>query len=616
MEEHDKVTEKSFLSVSGTREFSLDDLSINQNVSVDGGSNVIAKASNNLDVPVDVLQLADVKFAYEQNVLPARRDGDLVTAYYSDEGSRRIAENYFKSKHKNLDFNFVLRDRAYIREQIEFNYSRQNVLIDTERIEQRYQSITNEIKKDDTVKSDIDLIFSTDTQFDDSDSAARKLIKSVILEIVAMGGNNADFDIAVKNGNHYLVCRARINGRMRTIREIEMSLDYCNRIARIWKLMCGLEPSNVRDGKTGIVRPKLDIGGREPQFQLRVNFIPMGENRGESICIRIQKKDDFNFTLENLGLFASQLELIRKRIINKPRGGVLSCGSVGQGKSTLQFCIVQEIFKLFSGEKKIVTVEDIIEFIMNGVLQIETMNKSAEEGKVGEPRDFSYYTKYLLRHQPDVVVLGEIRQNETARMFLEFPENGHLTLGTIHTEDAVGSIERLINLHVDHYKIAQNLRAAIGQRLLERTCPYCVKVEDPSYKEIAHLEKYVEATGWQRDLRWLKASGINERGETCKHCNGSGYKGQIGIFEVFLISTAIRRLINNRRPPLEIREAALCEGLRTLWSCGLVRVLQGLTTIEQLLYWIGEPDDPAAEGLSIAGGDYNISLDDEQSTIN
>lgn len=557
------------------------------------------------NVDDDVLALVDPKFAKEQVVLPIERQGNSVTVICASKQSQRIAEHVLRGQHKMLQFNFLYSTEELIRSAIDCHYLRRDLRINEEQRAERYKQLSSQIRQVETDrKQRKHLIFSTSKQFNHSDSALRELVENLLCDGHWARATDIDIDhfrLDPKGGNYgqireVMVCRIRVDGEYQTIHEEFMELEKYERIPHVLKIYAGLDPNNTWDGQSGVIRPTLAYATRESPVEFRVNFIPAGDDRGESISIRIQEKDNFVFTLDKVGLLPFQEELFKEEIMMFTEGLVVFAGPINKGKNTTMVCLIKEFQSRFP-TKKIVTVEDPPEFNLPYVTQIGVSRKRVDELEGnGDKRGFHYYLTHILRHNPDIIVIGEIRQPEPAQMAIETSGIGHLVLTTMHTANTIESIDRLRNFQIENYKISGALKAVVAQRLVKRICPDCVRVPDETLPKVPRLNEYIARLGWNREINFVKGSGRTPRGQECPTCRGSGFHGRIGIFEVLTISRKVRGLITRGATPDEIREQALEEGFRSLWSTGLERALQGETTLAQVIYHIGKPD-PVMEGL-------------------
>lgn len=323
-------------------------------------------------------------------------------------------------------------------------------------------------------------------------------------------------------------------------------------ITRI-KIMGNMDIAEKRIPQDGRIFTRVD----DENVDLRVSVLPTVN--GEKIVIRILDKSAFNVDKSVLGISDDDLDKINK-IINKPHGIVLVTGPTGSGKSTTLYSLLRDLNK---EDKNIITVEDPVEFSMDGINQV---NVNAKAGLT-----FASGLRSILRQDPDIVMLGEIRDTETAEIAVRAAITGHLVLSTIHTNDAPSSIVRLKDMGVAPYLVSSALVGIIAQRLIRKLCIHCKEeyIESDYEKEILGVPKY-------QDLTLYRKVG-------CNRCSNTGYKGRVGIYEVMEINGEIRDLINADKPLEEITNAALRNNMKTLNKSAMNVVLNGNSTVEELL---------------------------------
>ena len=319
------------------------------------------------------------------------------------------------------------------------------------------------------------------------------------------------------------------------------------------KIMANLDISERRLPQDGKI--KVNIGGRA--IDLRVSILPT--NHGEKVVIRVLDSKSIMRGLEQLGMESDVMAAFREQIA-LPHGILLVTGPTGSGKSTTLYSALCQM----DGDKlNISTVEDPVEYELDFCNQVQTSEK------IG--LDFASSLRSLLRQDPDVIMIGEIRDNETARIAVQAALTGHLVLSTLHTNDAASSITRLVDIGIDAYLIAASLNAVLAQRLVRKICPKCKK----TYQVPESMREYVKASGI-RTKKFYHGAG-------CDHCRGSGYVGRVGIYELLVIDEKFRDMINSDSSVNNMRRVFRESGRRSLYDDGLVKVKQGLTTIEEVL---------------------------------
>lgn len=321
------------------------------------------------------------------------------------------------------------------------------------------------------------------------------------------------------------------------------------------KVMAGMDIAERRLPQDG--RIKLNLAGR--QIDLRVSSLPTVW--GESIVLRILDKSMMMMGLEQVGLLPEVHEIV-KTLIDKPNGIILTTGPTGCGKTTTLYAGLNEIF---TPELKVITTEDPVEYELEGVVQVNIREA------VG--LTFASCLRSILRQDPDVIMVGEIRDLETAQISIQAALTGHLVLSTLHTNDAPSTVTRLIDMEIEPFLISSTLEGVLAQRLVRTICPNCRDIYNPSLELLTELK--------------INPSEAKEftfyHGKGCEDCNFTGYKGRIGIFELLVISEPIRDLILQRAATNIIARKAREEGMMTMREDGWQKVLAGITTIEEIL---------------------------------
>jgi type IV pilus assembly protein PilB len=325
-------------------------------------------------------------------------------------------------------------------------------------------------------------------------------------------------------------------------------------ISRV-KVLSNMNISESRIPQDG--RIKMTIAGRP--VDLRVSTLPT--RFGESVVMRVLDKSVVNLDLESLSLSEEILKKIRE-LVNRPNGIFIVTGPTGSGKTTTLYSALREVNKV---ETKILTAEDPVEYEIDGIMQV------AVNHQVG--MDFSRALRAFLRQDPDKIMVGEIRDLETAQIAVQASLTGHVVLSTLHTNDAPGAVTRLIDMGLEPFLLSASLEAILAQRLVRRICPSCRTSYEPSPDLVEML-----------DVDPLEIADKDFHfGDGCPECSKTGYRGRIGLFEMIVVTDAIRELINNRAPTLAIKQKALEQGMRSLRDDGLRAIFDGNSTIEEVL---------------------------------
>jgi len=331
----------------------------------------------------------------------------------------------------------------------------------------------------------------------------------------------------------------------------DLNLAISSRI----KVMANLDVAESRLPQDG--RIMMDIGGKG--VDLRVSALPT--LYGESIVMRVLDKSVVSLSLDQLGMGEGLRSRIRE-IIRRPNGILLNTGPTGSGKTTTLYSCLREINKV---EYKIITAEDPVEYDIEGIIQV-AINPKIE-------LTFAKTLRHMLRQDPDILMVGEIRDAETAEMAIQSALTGHFVFSTLHTNDAPGAVTRLVDMGVEPYLITSTVRAVLAQRLVRVICSKCKKAYEPQMRELSEL-------GISAD----KAKTVKfYKGEGCSECNGSGYKGRTGVYEFFVMDEEIRDLVVKRASSSAIRNAARKAGMKTLRESGVAAAIDGTTTVEEIL---------------------------------
>jgi len=424
------------------------------------------------------------------------------------------------------------------------------------------EAVCDSLKKVDKVDYNLDDIISdmTDVEIvqdeeEESEDLERMAGQSPVIKFVNYVVSNAiregASDIHIEPRGKSMKTRYRIDGVLFEMMQSPMKMHPAI-VSRI-KIMSNLDISERRlpqDGKISVI-----VGGRP--IDLRVSTLPT--SHGEKVVIRVLDSKSILRGLEQLGMEPDVMNTFAEQIA-LPHGIMLVTGPTGSGKSTTLYSALSQM----DGDKlNISTVEDPVEY------ELDFCNQIQAREKIG--LTFAVALRSLLRQDPDVIMVGEIRDNETARVAVQAALTGHLVLSTLHTNDAASSVTRLVNIGIDAYLIAASLNGVLAQRLVRRICPNCKEV----YEISEHMRKYVERAGI--------SSGELLHGQGCDQCRGSGYLGRVGIYEFLVIDDVFRDMINKDPSVSNMRKVFHESGCNSLFDDGMIKVKQGLTTIEEVL---------------------------------
>lgn len=386
----------------------------------------------------------------------------------------------------------------------------------------------------------------------------------LVNNLLAQAMDREASDIHIEPEQDHFAIRFRIDGVLLPVLTLPQS-RFAAVASRI-KLVSGMDIAERRLPQDG--RLSIRVSGKE--VDVRASAVP--GVHGESIVMRLLPKERQNLSLEKLGFEAGDLARFR-RWANSPHGIVLVTGPTGSGKSTTLYATLAS---LNHRQGKIITVEDPVEYQLPGVTQIQA---NADIGYT-----FARALRAILRQDPDVVMIGEIRDRETAEIAVQAALTGHLVFSTLHTNDAVSAFVRLLDMGVEPFLVATSVRAVQAQRLVRRLCQHC-SVPAEVHPEIAATATRI-APG--ETPRWRRAVG-------CHACQGTGYRGRLGIYELVDVDTTVQSMIMRRATAGEIRRHASASGARTLREDGLLKALRGLTTVDEVIRITGAALDAADE---------------------
>ncbi len=365
--------------------------------------------------------------------------------------------------------------------------------------------------------------------------------------------------------------RVRLDGVLQDVLFFDLKIykALLSRLKLLSKIKLNIT-DKPQDGRFSIV-----INEEDPPIEIRTSSLP--SEYGESIVMRILNPKSL-IGLEELGLRKDLFEIFEKEI-KKPNGMIIVTGPTGSGKTTTLYAFLKRIQ---NPEIKIITIEDPIEYHLKGISQTQVM---PEKGYT-----FSEGLRSIVRQDPDVILVGEIRDLETAKIALQASLTGHLVLSTLHTNNAAGTIPRLIDLGADPSSIAPAINMAIAQRLIRKVCPKCSTLVKPSEEEMQEIEKNLKNLPQNIKIPKIDKNLKIPKIKGCDFCNSTGYRGRKGVYEAFLVDNEIERLILTNPPVSVIQETAIKKGMVTMYQAGIIDIVSGITTFEEVKRVIGESD--------------------------
>lgn len=479
----------------------------------------------------DILQILKPDQAHKYGIVPYRSDPNKVWFIAKDPLNFSISDDLSFTLRRDVELSVC--DPAQVEGTIIKFYGEQHSSI---------EDILSEI--------DLDSIDADDTT---GASAAQAPIIRFVDVVLQEAVKAKASDIHFEPFEDQFRIRYRIDGALYEMAPPPKSLAPAV-TARI-KVMSSLNIAERRIPQDG--RIKTTIGGRP--IDLRVSTLPT--QFGESVVLRILDKGVVNLDLENLSMEPEIMNGIRT-LVNRPNGIFIVTGPTGSGKTTTLYSALREVNTV---DVKILTAEDPVEYEIEGIMQVQINHQ------VG--LTFAAALRSFLRQDPDVIMVGEIRDLETGQIAVQASLTGHVVLATLHTNDAPGAVTRLVDMGLEPFLISASLEGVLGQRLLRRICRHCRTAYEPDQNIVSMLQ--------------VDPLEIAEKqffyGKGCSECNRTGYKGRQGLFELMVVNDALRELITKKVPSLVLKQKAIENGMRTLRDDGLRCIFDGLTTIEEVL---------------------------------
>jgi type IV pilus assembly protein PilB len=396
---------------------------------------------------------------------------------------------------------------------------------------------------------------SDDLEIDDgvSDAPLVRLVNALIYQAAEDGAS----DVHVEPQDDCLLVRFRVDGVLQEVQRIPKRLS--NGVTTRLKVLAKLDIAERRKPQDGRISLNAAAAGR--LLDIRVATLPTVE--GESVVMRLLDKSKRAPTLEELGMSEEMRNLLRE-MINKPTGAVFVTGPTGSGKTTTLYAALTELNR---PGIKIITVEDPVEYRLSGVNQVQINQRAG--------LTFATALRSILRSDPDVVMVGEIRDGETAKISIEAALTGHLVLSTLHTNDAPSTLTRLNEMGVEPFLTGSAVSAVLAQRLARKLCPNCCELYSPSVDELLSARVSPDIAASQDGVGFYRKRG-------CPRCNQTGYRGRIGVYQLLTMTEELESLASTKAARDEIERSAIRAGMRTLWDDGLAKVAAGLTSLEEL----------------------------------
>lgn len=485
------------------------------------------------DLNQDVIALIPTELAFRHQALPLSATATSIRVAVADPFNTAAADDLRLVTGRDIELVFA--NPLDIRRLVDEHYTRRMIT--------------------DTTDDDVQVLSDLDDEIGNLEAMAKEatVVKLVNL-ILRQAVQERASDVHVEPFEKGLQVRYRIDGMLHPIPSPPKRLQSAI-ISRL-KIMSSLDIAERRKPQDG--RIKTRIAGRE--IDIRVSTVPT--LYGESVVMRLLDRSAMNYTLTDIGMSTQVLDQLQ-RLIHLPHGMILATGPTGSGKTTSLYAALRATY---STEKKIITIEDPVEYQIDGVNQIQVHTQ------IG--LTFAAGLRHILRQDPDIVMVGEIRDAETAEIAVHSALTGHLVFSTLHTNDAASAVTRLLEMGIEGYLVASSVEAVLAQRLLRTICPACKAPREDM--DTVHIQ--LSGSGLS-----LGPNDVLYAGRGCEQCKYSGYRGRTGIYELLPMENALRPLVLQHAPASAIRDLACQHGMHTLRDDGWQKVLQGITTVEEML---------------------------------
>ena len=492
-----------------------------------------------ISVPEEIEPLLPESVARENTIFPLSESGGTLRIATCDPTDMDAQEKLRFILNREVEMALA------VREQIVESINRHYGLSDGESADSMLQEFTDTAI--DFTETAVEQQAAA-AQEDNSDAPVVKLVNLIITEAVQLRAS----DIHIEPFEDRIRIRYRIDGRL-VERDNPPRRLLGAMLSRI-KILSKLDIAERRRPQDG--RIKLTADGKD--YDLRVSVLPT--NHGQSVVMRILDKDNIKVGIRQLGLSENDFRQF-KNLIRRPNGIILVTGPTGSGKTTTLYAALNELNR---PDTKIITAEDPVEYYLAGINQVEIKHQ------IG--LDFARVIRAMLRQAPNVILVGEMRDTETAQMGIQASLTGHLVFSTLHTNDAPGAVTRMIDMGVPAYLVASSVIAVLAQRLVRVNCTKCKQPHQP-------LDTELEAAGITPEMM---QGATFMKGRGCSNCQKKGYKGRLGIFELMVMNNKIRELAFQGAATQDIRRAAVSSGMKVMFDDGIQKTLRGITTLDEV----------------------------------
>jgi type IV pilus assembly protein PilB len=494
-----------------------------------------------LEIPEDVVTLITTDIAKNSMVIPVMRRHNVLKLAMVDPLDIDAMDNVARMVKMEIEPLIVTEDE--LKQALEKYYGLKTIVEETlDKIREQALTLEKDEKdEDEDERISMDLV---------EEEPVVRFVNSLLAQALA---DNAS-DIHVEPSKNIMRVRMRVDGRLRDVPspDKKMFLPIVSRI----KILAGIDIAKTRtpqDGRFNIREASREVG-------VRVSTFPT--IHGEKVVLRLLDKCTALYGIDNLGFLRDDKEKI-KSVLKRPYGFILSTGPTGSGKSTTLYAILNHIT---SPEKNIITIEDPVEYTLEGLAQAQVNPRAGMTFESG--------LRSILRQDPDIIMVGEIRDRETANIAVHSALTGHLVLSTLHTNDAASAVTRLVEMGIEPFLVTSSVSCVIGQRLLRKICPECKE----SYYPTPSVHKTFQ----------IREDVLLYRGKGCPACKYKGYRGRTGVYEVLIMDDELRELIISRAPAEVLKKRAHEKGMRVMRDDAIMKVLFGTTTLEEALNVVQE----------------------------
>jgi len=494
-----------------------------------------------LEIPEDVVTLITADIAKNSMVIPVMRRHNVLKLAMVDPLDIDAMDNVARMVKMEIEPLIVTEDE--LKQALEKYYGLKTIVEETlDKIREQALTLEKDEKdEDEDERISMDLV---------EEEPVVRFVNSLLAQALA---DNAS-DIHVEPSKNIMRVRMRVDGRLRDVPspDKKMFLPIVSRI----KILAGIDIAKTRtpqDGRFNIRETSREVG-------VRVSTFPT--IHGEKVVLRLLDKSTALYGIDNLGFLRDDKEKI-KSVLKRPYGFILSTGPTGSGKSTTLYAILNHIN---SPEKNIITIEDPVEYTLEGLAQAQVNPRAGMTFESG--------LRSILRQDPDIIMVGEIRDRETANIAVHSALTGHLVLSTLHTNDAASAVTRLVEMGIEPFLVTSSVSCVIGQRLLRKICPECKE----SYYPTPSVHKTFQ----------IREDVLLYRGKGCPACKYKGYRGRTGVYEVLIMDDELRELIISRAPAEVLKKRAHEKGMRVMRDDAIMKVLFGTTTLEEALNVVQE----------------------------